>query len=224
MKDTHQALIDYAITEEKVLTVKAYSYLSREREYIDEVLDSYLKDVGLEHLQNQVSYCLHELAGNAYKANTKRVYFDSRGLNIEDPKDYLKGMRSFKQDTVDDILSYSEKQKEASLYIRFDFRKLDEHLIIRVRNNAVLTVEEQDRINHKIETASRYDSVVEAYTIVEDNSEGAGLGIVMMILMLRSLGFGQDALRIRSNHEETISELVLNTHIEIDEEALEGIA
>jgi len=224
MKSTHQALIDYAIAENKVLTIKAYSYLSKEREYIDEVLDSYLRDVGLLHLQNQVSYCLHELAGNANKANTKRVYFDEKGLDLQDPTDYNQGMRTFKDDTVDDINTYCLKQKEASLYIRFDFRKKEDYLIIRVRNNSLLTAEEQDRIHHKMEAASHYDSIVEAYSVIEDSSEGAGLGIVMMILMLRTLGFGDSALRIKTTEEETVAELVLDTGVEVNEESLAGIA
>lgn len=224
MRDTHQALIDYAISERKVLTVKAYSYLSREREYIDKVLDSYLKDVGLFHLQSQVAYCLHELAGNAHKANTKRVYFKEMGLNINNPSDYVRGMRNFKADTVDAIHSYKIKQRDAALYIRFDFKHQDDFLHIRIRNNTLLTPEEQDRIAHKLEAASHYNSIVEAYSVIEDSSEGAGLGIVMMIQMLKTLGFGEQALQIGTSQDETIAELILNTQIEIDETALIGIA
>jgi hypothetical protein len=224
LKDTHQALVDYAIAGGKVLTVRTHAYLSREREYIDEVLSRYLKDVGLIYLQNQVSYCLHELAGNANKANTKRLYFKDLGLNIGDAEEYNKGMKNFKADTVEQVCQYSQKQKLASLYIRFDFIKRDDYLIIRVRNNSLLTKEEVSKIDFKMEMASRYNSLVEAYSSVEDSTEGAGLGIVMMVIMLRSLGFGDEVLRIQTTDQETVAELVLDTKVEIDEEALQGIA
>lgn len=224
MQDTHQAMIDYAIGEEKMLTIRTHSYLSRERDYIDEVLKNYLSDVNLIRLLNQVSYCVHELAGNAYKANTKRVYFQEKGLIINDPSDYIKGMRTFKSETVEKVLFFNTLQKEASLYVRFDFKKVEDYLIIRVRNNISLTPEEQDRINHKMEVARSYNSLVEAYSTVEDSSEGAGLGIVMMVIMLKSLGFGEDCLHIYTHEGETVGELVLDTLVEVDESAMEGIA
>lgn len=224
MRDTHQSMIDYAISEEKMLTIRTYSYLSRERDYIDEVLRNYLSDVNLTKLLNQVSYCVHELAGNAYKANTKRVYFNEKGLVITDPADYLKGMRNFKIETVNQVLYFQDLQKKASLYVRFDFKKIDDYLVIRVRNNISLTLEEQDRINHKMEMARSYDTLVEAYSSVEDSSEGAGLGIVMMVIMLKSLGFGQDSLHIYTHEGETVAELVLDTLVDVDESELEGTA
>ena len=84
----HTNLVEYAISESKVLTIKTVSYLSRERNYIDSVLKKYLHEIKQPHLLNQVSYCLHELAGNANRANTKRVYFQDKGLDISSPEEY----------------------------------------------------------------------------------------------------------------------------------------
>ncbi len=71
--------------------------------YMEEVLDVFLGELGQRHLKDYIVYCLRELAVNAKKANTKRVYFDSRGLDIDDPDQYEEGMASFKQDTMDNI-------------------------------------------------------------------------------------------------------------------------
>ncbi|MDY7029791.1 MAG: hypothetical protein SVR04_15975, partial [Spirochaetota bacterium] len=80
--------IDYAIESNKVLTVTSYSYLGVERDYIDNVLRKYLKQVGMHVLINNISYCIHEVAGNAHKANLKRLYFEMKDLDINDPRDY----------------------------------------------------------------------------------------------------------------------------------------
>ena len=49
---------------------------------------------------------------NAKKANTKRVYFMEKGLDLNNDKDYELGMKTFKQETFDNIQYYLQKQKE----------------------------------------------------------------------------------------------------------------
>jgi len=58
---------------------------------MEEVLDVFLGELGQKKLKDYIVYCLRELAVNAKKANTKRVYFDSRGLDIDDTDQYDEG-------------------------------------------------------------------------------------------------------------------------------------
>ncbi|MGA2480313.1 MAG: hypothetical protein ABSG63_16310 [Spirochaetia bacterium] len=198
-----------AIENSKTLTLKTITYLPRERAYIDRILGAFLEVAGMTSLKNNLSYCIHELAGNAKKANTKRLYFQEKGLDINSPDDYATGMRGFKQETVDRIDQYLERLKEAGLYVKFQFRKIRNGVRITVRNNALLTAVEERRIREKIAIAARYTCFAEAYTNTEDGTEGAGLGLVMMIFMLKSLGFGPDALNIRVTGSETAAVLTL---------------
>ena len=203
-------LVEYAIHESKTLTIKTVSYLSRERNYIDRILKLYLDEIERPHLINQVSYCLHELAGNANRANAKRVYFMEKGLDINNPDEYKTGLETFRADTFEEIEKFKSIQKKAGFYIKIDFHLQDEKLLIRVRNNALLTEEEKIRINRKFETMKDYKSIPDAYKVVEDSTEGAGLGLVMIIQLLQNLGFDSNALKIDTNHKETIATLFLH--------------
>ena len=203
-------LVEYAISESKTLTIKTVSYLSRERNYIDKILKQYLKEIEKPFLLNQVAYCLHELAGNANRANAKRVYFQEKGLNIRNRREYEKGLQTFRADTFAQIEKFHAKQKKAGLYIKIDFHLQNDKLRIRVRNNALLTKEEEKRIGQKFETMKEYKTVPDAYNIVEDASEGAGLGLVMIIQLLYNLGFGSDALHIGTDEKETVATLFLH--------------
>jgi hypothetical protein len=203
--------INFAIENSKTLTLTTYTYLANERKYVDDLLLEYLKSVGQEHLHPQISYCIHELAGNANKANTKRVYFDERSLNIHDQEEYETGMQDFKKDTIDKAEYYYVAQKGAGLYIKFHFRKDDEKLTVFIRNNVQLTRFERARIEEKFEAANQFNNIAEAYSLISDQTEGAGLGIVMMILMLRTLGFEENPLRIYCRDGETIAKVTLNT-------------
>ena len=205
-----QNLVEYAISESKTLTVKTVSYLSRERNYIDRVLKQYLKEIEKPFLSNQVSYCLHELAGNANRANAKRVYFNEKGLDIRLAEDYHKGLETFRQEAFEQIDEYHKKQKDAGLYIKIDFQLTDDSLRIRVRNNTPLTNEENEKIQEKFEVMRHHSSIPDAYNALEDYTEGAGLGLVMILNLLKNLGFGPEALNVDANEKETIATLFLN--------------
>lgn len=220
----HNSIVRKAITEGRTLSLRTSCYLSKERKYVDTVLESYLKELGLDDLHSQISYCVHELAGNANKANTKRIYFQERSLNIDNDDDYEKGMSTFKQDTVDVIQEYKHKQKKAGLFVQFDFQIREDYFKISISNNVKATSQEESRIADKMEKASNYTNIAEAYSVIEDSSEGAGLGIVMMILMLRSLGFGEHTLNVYCKDCITYADVVLkiddNQGVEFSEEGI----
>ena len=206
-----------AITSSQTLTVKTVTYLARERVHIDRILGAFLDAAGMRPLKNKLSYCVHELAGNAKKANTKRLFFQERNLDIRDAADYAAGMAEFKREMVGRMEHYDEKLRSENLSVKFQFQKIRNGVRITVRNSTEMTFAEQNRIAEKQAIADRFTCLADAYSATEDGSEGAGLGIVMMLFMLKNLGIGTDAFRIEAAHGETIATLTL-----IAPSALEG--
>ncbi len=204
-----KSTIDYAIQRNKVLTVTSYSYLCEEREYIDTVLDRYLNEVGMNALMNNISYCIHEVAGNAHKANLKRLYFDLKKLDIDNPEEYKWGMQTFKKEALQHPEKYARQHKENGYYIKFHFQIEEPYFKIVIRNNVCLTDQEQIRINKKIEIARHAQNLADVYAVSEDYTEGAGLGIVMLHVILRNLGFDGNPFKIYTKGNETIAFLSL---------------
>ncbi|MBL8965489.1 MAG: hypothetical protein JNG85_00700, partial [Spirochaetaceae bacterium] len=66
------------------LTITTYTLPHDIEVYMEEVLDVFLSELGQKKLKDYLVYCLRELAVNAKKANTKRVYFEVKGLDIDD--------------------------------------------------------------------------------------------------------------------------------------------
>ena len=79
------------------LTITTYTLPHEIEVYIEEVLEVFLGELGQAKLKDYLVYCLRELAVNAKKANTKRVYFETKGLDLKTPAEYEEGMSSFKQ-------------------------------------------------------------------------------------------------------------------------------
>ena len=202
--------VEFAIEKRKVLTVTSYGYLAEERAYIDKVLNRYLAEVGIPKLIGNLGYCIHELAGNAHKANLKRMYFDDRGLDICDPDDYVRGMQVFKDDVLDRPETYFARQRSEGYYVKFHFQVSSDTLKIVIRNNAELTREEKKKIREKFKIARRAKNLADAYGSAEDYSEGAGLGIVMLHVMLKNMGFSDGSLRVYVKDGETVAFLSLD--------------
>ncbi len=191
------------------LTVKSFTLPHETEVYLEEILGVFLQEVGQERLKDPLAYCLRELAVNAKKANTKRVYFKEKGLSLSSGQEYEEGMRDFKQETLDNISHFLELQKEQGLYIKVIFHTKGSRLILYVCNNAEITKKEQFRIFDRIARSRAFDSLEEALTTVIDDSEGAGLGIVILVLMLKKIGLDEEAFDIDIRNGETIARIVI---------------
>lgn len=195
--------IKYAIEEKKRLTFTFYKYQELERVFIDGIIEKYLDSINNKEISNQISYCLHELASNACKANSKRIYFHLKKLDITSPDDYKTGMKEFKEETIKNQEEYFKLRNEQGLYIKFQIKRDHEKIYISIINNVPLTTEEKVRIDDKFNNSGKYETVIDAYSDLQDSTEGAGLGIYTMIIMLKEIGLKENNLKIFSIKDQT---------------------
>jgi len=191
------------------LTISTYT-LPRELEVqLEQVISIFLSLAGRTDLRDYLTYCVQELATNAKKANTKRVYFQEKGLDLNVTEDYKKGMANFKKDTLGNIAHYLDLQKAKGLYIKIILLFRKDAVQVEVRNNSVATRTELIRIHDKLARSRAYTSMEDAFAHVLDDSEGAGLGLVVLALMIKKMGLKPDAFSISATDTETIAKLVV---------------
>jgi putative nucleotidyltransferase with HDIG domain len=116
-------------------------------------------------------------------------------------------MARFKQDTLDNICHYLELQKKQGLYIKISLFVGRDSCKVEVRNNSVITRAELIRISDRLTRSDQFKSIDEAFATVLDDSEGAGLGIVMMVMMLHKMGMSADNFDIEATDNETVARL-----------------
>jgi len=213
--------VDYSKVQRAVqsglpLTLTTYKLPHEMEMYMGEILRAFLKEIHREEMTEYLTYSLSELVGNAKKANTKRVYFKEKGLDVHNRRDYLEGMKTFKNDTLDNIQHYLDEQEKQELYVRMILQIRGNKVRIEVRNNASLSYFEYVRIHDKLSRAQQYKSVDQALKQLLDDSEGAGLGLVIMILMLKKLGLSEECYQVLSERGETISRLVFPIDVELN--------
>ncbi|MCR5725052.1 MAG: HDOD domain-containing protein [Treponema sp.] len=212
------AKIRIAIQDEIPLTITTYTLPHSTEEYMNLILETFLRELKQEHLIEYLKYCLSELLTNSKKANTKRIYFREKNLNIFDEADYEQGMAKFKADTLDNIEHYLIKQKEAGLYVRLIMQVRKNKIKIEVRNNSEMTYEEYKRVHDKLNRAQQYTSMDQAFQSILDDSEGGGLGLIIMILMLKKVGLTEENFQVLCERGETITRIILPLQVFTNQE------
>lgn len=199
------------------LAIKTFTLPHETEESLEQILAVFLEEFGQSQIKDRIAYCLRELAVNAKKANTKRAYFIERSLKIQNDEDYDEGMKDFKRATLENIQHYLEKQKEMGHYIKIIFHTQAKTFSVSVRNNVEISKKEQLRVYDRVARSRAFDSMEEALSTVIDDSEGAGLGIVIMVLMLKKIGLGEDSFEIDVVNGETVAQINIpfsDVHVE----------
>lgn len=201
--------VNLAIQTGIPLSVTTYTLPIEMECYIIDVLSMFLRLLNMDSYFDGLSYCIKELVNNAKKANTKRIYFAEKGLDIKKVDDYESGMKSFKLDTITNINYYLEEQRKQGYFIKTIFQMRNNKIKIEIRNRAELTVFEYKRIHDKITRALQYTSVEEGIAQILDESEGAGLGLVIMVFILRKFGLTEDNYQILCEKSETVNRIII---------------
>ena len=188
--------IERAVQMNIPLSINTYTLPKETEVYITEVTKVFLETVHQSEIEDYIIYCLNELTTNAKKANTKRVYFKEKGFDIFDQKSYDEGMRNFKQESLGNIDYYLQLQKKEGLYIKVIMQAKQDCITFEVRNNVQMVATEFKRIFDRMVVARDYENIDQAFMQAIDDTEGAGLGLIIMLLMLKKIGLKEDAFEL----------------------------
>jgi len=191
------------------VTVTTYTLPHDIEVYITRLLASFLRNAGREELTGYLQYCVLELAVNAKKANTKRVYFREKQADIGNRQEYERVMSGFRKDTLENIEHYLRLLKEAGYYVKVNFLCKDGSIVLEVRNNVLISKDEMIRIYDKLARARQYSGLGDAFSQILDDTEGAGLGIVVLVLMLRKMNLDDDCFEITTGESDTIARITI---------------
>ena len=204
-----------AVEKRQPLDYYCYTLTPEQKDRFHKILSEFLKACNQEYLFNYLSYCLFELLDNASKANAKRIYFKEHNLNINDENDYKNGMRDFKETLNENTLHYQDEMEAGQLKVHL-LLSADDVISITVSNNTKITDLEYNRIKEKIEKTKVYNTMADAINDI-DQTEGSGLGIITVLIMLKKLGLASDHLQFKTTDTETIAS------IEIPKDSLEEL-
>ncbi|HOD14011.1 MAG: HDOD domain-containing protein [Spirochaetes bacterium] len=176
---------------------------------INKCVHRYLAHYDLGYIKNQIINVIKELVNNAIKANLKRLYFTVKKLDINKTEDYRQGMETFKEETYEGDEDYMSMLADSPLVVRVAFKTSGEYLYINVINNVPILDTELSKINARIKKAYKYNDISEAFDEVLDDSEGAGLGLIMAMMIFKNMGMSPESFRIYRKKDLTISAIAI---------------
>lgn len=164
---------------------------------INAILVKILSSQGNIFLLETLITIIREIVFNAFKANLKRLYFEKSGVDLNDKDQYALLMQNFKDDylyRLDEI--EEEVTSQENYHIQINFKKTENSLKVTVFNNVTIIEEEYNRIQTRLEQSKKYLNLADAYNDIYDSTEGAGLGLALMVFLLKNSGIGVDNLII----------------------------
>ncbi|MCB1141026.1 MAG: histidine kinase [Leptospiraceae bacterium] len=195
-----------AIAQKEKLSVKSSKMNSRLEHYVLVIIKGILAKHGQERYTDMMYTILKELAINAVKANQKRIFFEEHNLDLADEAQYSEGLAMFKASFSDSMAEeYGKKSQQKGVYCQIDFHYNDNGMYVEVVNNTPVIKTEELRLREKMKKSMGYNDIAEFYMDNMDNSEGAGLGIALIIILMKNDNIDPNLFRIVTKPDRTIA-------------------
>ena len=202
--------IQVAVKNGRYLTLKTHRMTEMVEKHIQYALESILDKTQKAPLIHTLYTILKELVINGCKANQKRIFFDEVGLNIKDAVQYDEGIAKYRATFSEKIsLEYGMKARRKGYFVLIDFHFDDDGLTIEVVNNTPIAPQEEEAMREKLKKAMGYNDIAEFYMdqAMMGESEGAGLGLALVIILLKGEGVDPKLFRIMIREDRTIARL-----------------
>ncbi len=206
--------LEEAIEQNKRIRILAYSVSDYVEQRMKDILEIVFRKYRKPDMVPPVYTCLKELLINAVKANFKNIYFEgySSKNSSENILEYELALKLFKLEMSRENAEYLEKlARNFDMKAEVIIQTRPRDLSITVTNPVEMTEREKNNVRFKLECARRFNDITEYFletdTGNEDEEEGAGLGIILISMMLKNMGGAEHDFTIVSENQQTVATL-----------------
>lgn len=197
------------IERDNIISFKTYYLTDYGERLLHTIADTVLDRLGRHDMLDIIYSAAKELVINATKANFKRVLFLEKKIDASNPVEYERGLEIFRDNLTEErIRSYRDKFVEYGYPVEATFYFQPDVFFIKVKNNFTLHPAEEQKIREKFREAHTFANLLDFYMEYGDNTEGAGLGLAMVGILLDESGIDKHAFTLYSNdYNETAAKL-----------------
>jgi hypothetical protein len=209
MKQLIPDLVSNALSTGRIIRIPVRTLGSKPK--LRRILEEILSNFGCREIINPLFTCIMELLNNALKANYKNIYFENYHHLENRHIDYPTALKLFKLEISREERILQNKAVEMHMNAEILLRMLGDMFHFSVSNPVQMTADEYLNIMTKIEVAQNCSNLTDYFLKNQDDpfQEGAGLGIVLILIILKSLGGGRENLSIRSENNCTVASIIL---------------
>ncbi len=200
-------IIKKAIENGKVITLVTYTLRETGEARLKAIIETMLANYDRMDLMEVLYTSAKEMVINATKANLKRILFKESNFDVADTSQYEKGMTVFKEELNEqNLIEYETKFKKENFPVDITFVHDKNRILLKVKNRFTMYQQEEERVRIKAAKAMEYEDLIQFYMEQGDSTEGAGMGITLITILLRQAGIDPHCFSIFSNqYDETVA-------------------
>lgn len=189
--------IDDLVESGHKISIITYSLPDDAEKKIDIIIEKILEKYGKQNLKSALYTAIKELAVNGTKANMKAILFEERGYDINSSDDWSQGTKEYKDSFSEKwALEYGKKSAKKGRYVKLTFTHSEDGFCVEVVNNTPISQQDEKRLRQKLAKTMLYEDIVQFYMEQSDETEGAGMGIALIIMLLKGEGIDPNYFRI----------------------------
>ncbi|MFO1471696.1 MAG: hypothetical protein U1F27_11740 [Turneriella sp.] len=208
------------IREDSRVIVRAHDANHRLEDFIRAFVRDLSEKFHRPDIAPALEIILKELVTNAAKANFKKIFFAENGLLLENPEQYEEGILRFREIFSQEMFAeYGLKARDARLEVLIIFDFNADRFLFEIHNNVPMSSAEERRVREKLKLAMRCGNAGEFIMEHVDETEGAGLGLMLCIAALRSISVNPRYFSVATDLESrTVARIEVPLHSDYEPE------
>jgi hypothetical protein len=192
------------IEEQKIFNIKFYVIDDEIEKKIEAAVNLIFEKYSKLEWAGVIYTCAKELMINGTKANLKRILFEKNSLNLDNEDEYIEGMLEFRNALNErSYRTYLDALKTRDLWVSVRFEYDNTGFRVTVQHNAHISPIEDRRLREKLRKAMGYEDIAQFYLDQGDEIEGAGMGIALIVMLLKGLEIDPSLFRIGNTPAKT---------------------
>ncbi|NPV01652.1 MAG: hypothetical protein HPY53_09755 [Brevinematales bacterium] len=190
-------------------SIRFYTLDNRVEESVRQEIGRCFSGKSRSDLQDMIYTCVKELMVNASKSNIKKTFFIEAKISENDREIYEIAKTRVKRLMREEYFAYIRtKLMKHDSDVKVDIEDKGNGIVISVTNPSPLWADEEAKIRKALCSAMSEDASDLAFFYEDDDSaEGASLGLVLIIQLLRQLNVDPSLFRIGVIEGNTVARM-----------------
>lgn len=206
--DLESKIATFVATRNQI-SIKSSTLNVKLEKYSLQIIAEILRKFGQERYVELLYTIAKELVTNGIKANQKRVFFEDHGFDIRNPEQYTIGLEKFRDKFSENMSEvYGKRCLARGVHVWININYSENGIFLEIINNTPMIKTEENRMRQKIKRALTYSDIAEFYLDNMENGEdmeGAGLGIAMVMILLKNQNIDTNLFRILAKDSYTMA-------------------
>ena len=162
-------------------------------DHVRKVTETLLEEKKLTHFFAFAHTVIKEFLQNGVEATQKRIFFKNNGLDID--KNHKQAIEQFKESMSNGDIHTHLLMEGMEFLVELSFQEVNKNsILIVVRNHGEMNASEIKNVNFMIDRGRKTNEVSDLLSDETSNKEGGGLGLSMIVILMKKLGLTPDCL------------------------------